>query len=341
MDTNQTRQQFLVALSEVNTLSALLVLEQTYFSRASGILTGLMKSLKDLAPEDRASVGQSLNILKAELENALESKKLELQNIDGDLQIENERIDVTAPSILPNLAGHIHPLSQLQKSLEDFFTSMGFIIADGPELETDWFNFTALNVPPHHPARDSQDTFYIKNHSDWVMRTQTSPVQIRALLEHGAPIRMIAPGRVFRNESTDARHEHTFYQVEGMVVDKGISFAHLKGVLEALTKHIYGPAAQLRLRPKYYPFVEPGVNGEVTCTLCAGNGCQVCKYTGWLEIFGAGMVHPNVLREGNIDPEVYSGFAFGLGLNRLVMLEHGIEDVRHFLNGDLRFLNQF
>jgi phenylalanyl-tRNA synthetase alpha chain len=218
---------------------------------------------------------------------------------------------------------------------------MGFVVLDGPELESDYYNFTAVNIPPDHPARDMQDTFYIKGHPDWVMRTHTSPMQARALQKYGAPLRMVVPGRCFRNEATDVRHEHTFYQLEGMVIDEGITFGHMKGILETVAKHLYGKNTEVRLRPKFYPFVEPGVNGEVTCFLCKGNGCRLCKNTGWLEIFGAGMTHPNVIREGGLDPKKYQGFAFGFGLTRLVMLKYGIEDIRHLQGGDLRFLKQF
>ena len=218
---------------------------------------------------------------------------------------------------------------------------MGFSIEDGPELESEYYNFTAVNIPESHPARDMQDTFYIKNHAGWVMRTHTSSMQVRTLEKSAPPIRAIIPGRCFRNEATDARHEHTFYQLEGFVVDENITFADMKGVLEAVAKHLYGKNTRVKLRPKFYPFVEPGVNGEVSCFLCAGQGCRVCKNTGWLEVFGAGMIHPNVLRAGRIDPDKYQGFAFGFGLNRLVMLKYGIEDIRHFMSGDLRFLNQF
>ena len=255
--------------------------------------------------------------------------------------MEQEWIDVTQPVIQKKAQGSLHPVTQVQNDLEDLFTSMGFIIADGPELESDYFNFTTLNIPPTHPARDMHDTFYLEGRGDIVMRTHTSPVQIRTMREYGAPLRMIAPGRCFRNEATDVRHEHTFHQLEGMVIDKGITFGHMKGVLEIVAKRLYGPETKMRLRPKFYPFVEPGVNGEVTCFLCKGKGCRLCKKTGWLEIFGAGMVHPNVLKEGGINPEVYTGFAFGFGLTRLVMLKYGIDDVRLLESGDLRFLKQF
>jgi phenylalanyl-tRNA synthetase alpha chain len=264
------------------------------------------------------------------------------------VRAERERVDATQPSVPRFEHGSLHPVTQTQQSLEDLFLSMGFSVLDGPQLESDYYNFTAVNVPPTHPARDMQDTFYVEGlqglhgqEGTWVMRTHTSSMQVRALRAHGAPLRMIAPGRCFRNEATDVRHEHTFHQLEGVVVDKGMHFGHLKGVLETVAKHLYGPKTRVRLRPKFYPFVEPGVNGEVTCYLCHGDGCRLCKKTGWLEVFGAGMIHPNVLREGGVDPAVYSGFAFGFGLTRLVMLKYGIDDIRHLERGDLRFLKQF
>ena len=218
---------------------------------------------------------------------------------------------------------------------------MGFAVLDGPEVESDYYNFSALNIPETHPARELQDTFYIKGHDNWVMRTHTSPMQVRAMQKYGAPLRVVVPGKCYRNEATDVRHEHTFYQFEGLVVDEGINFSHLKGVLEIVAKHLYGEKTEVRLRPKYYPFVEPGVNGEVTCFTCAGKGCRLCKNSGWLEVFGAGMVHPNVLLEGNIDPKKYTGFAFGFGLTRLVMLKYGIDDVRLLESGNIKFLEQF
>ncbi|MEK7623271.1 MAG: phenylalanine--tRNA ligase subunit alpha [Patescibacteria group bacterium] len=335
------QQIFADELERVSELVALEALEQTYFSRASGSFTALMKELGTLSPEERKVRGQELNQLKNELMSQLAAKRADLEaKTLGDIA-ESEAIDVTQPLLPAKEPGHIHPISQVQAILEDLFTSMGFMVLDGPELEDDYHNFEALNYRFNHPARDSQDTFYIKNHSDWLMRTHTSPVQIRGLKKYGAPLRAIVPGRCFRNESTDARHEHTFYQLEGLAVDKVISVAHMKGVLEAVAKCLYGNKTEVRMRPKFYPFVEPGVNGEVTCFLCHGDGCHVCKHTGWMEIFGAGMVHPNVLKAGGIDSKKYTGFAFGLGLTRLVMLKYGIEDVRHLQSGDMRFLEQF
>ncbi len=254
-------------------------------------------------------------------------------------------VDVTLPgNAIKN--GHLNPITIVQNDIEDLFTSLGFIIADGPELESDYYNFTALNMPPYHPARDMQDTFYVDSKNkegqlDLVMRTHTSPVQIRVMEKYGAPLKAIIPGRCFRNEATDARHEHTFYQIEGIMIDKNINFANLKSLLELVGKKLFGQNTKLRMRPKLYPFVEPGNNGEYTCFLCQGKGCRVCKYTGWLEIVGAGLIHPDVLRAGGIDPEVYSGLAFGFGLNRLAMLKYNINDIRLFNSGDLKFLEQF
>lgn len=335
------KEEFEKAVTQAGNTLKLDEVYQRFFGRKSGELTEIMKNLKDLSGEARKEMGKLVNEVKAELEDMYTKKKETLQAETWKEIAVTEAIDVTQPNLSRMSVGHIHPISQIQREIEQFFASMGFMIVDGPELETDYYNFTALNVPPNHPARDMQDTFYIKDHSDWVMRTQTSPVQVRAMQEYGVPLRMLVPGRVFRNEATDARHEHTFYQVEGMMIDRHISFADMKGVLEALAKHLYGEETRLRFRPKLYPFVEPGVNGEVTCYLCKGAGCRVCKQSGWLEIFGAGMVHPEVLKAGGVDPNTYGGFAFGLGLNRLVMLKYGIEDIRHFMSGDMRFLGQF
>lgn len=350
-DFAQFRQSFDTELKSISALSGLEIFEQKYFSRASGKFTMLMKELGTLAPEERKVRGQELNTLKNELSSALDTKRKELEaKAMGDIA-ESEAIDVTQPFLGLSGRGNIHPVTQVKNTLEDVFVSMGFMVLDGPELESDYYNFEALNIPATHPARDSQDTFYVKrskeqevggNESErWLMRTHTSNVQVRAMKKYGAPIRAIVPGRCFRNESTDARHEHTFYQLEGLVVDKDISLAHMKGVLEVVAKRLFGESTALRMRPKFYPFVEPGVNGEVTCFLCNGKGCRVCKGTGWMEVFGAGLVHPNVLKAGGIDPKKYSGFAFGFGLTRLVMLKYGIEDVRHLQSGDMRFLKQF
>lgn len=335
------KQKFNTELSSVHNLDELENLEQKYFSRKAGEITMLMKGLKDISVEERKEIGQLANDLKVEMMQELSSKRNVLKQAEYGEAIESERIDVTQPNLPAHLSGHLHPITIVQNQLEDLFTSMGFAIEDGPELESDYYNFTALNIPESHPARDMQDTFYIKNHSNWVMRTHTSSMQVRAMQANDLPMKIIMPGRCYRNEATDSRHEHTFYQLEGFLIDKNVSFANLKGILETVAKSLYGQNTKIRLRPKFYPFVEPGINGEVTCFLCEGKGCRLCKHNGWLEIFGAGMIHPNVLEAGGIDSEKYKGFAFGFGLDRLVMLKYGIEDIRHFHGGDLRFLKQF
>ncbi len=337
----QLKNQVLPAIASSKNEAELTDLENKYLGRKNGELTELMKGLKDLNPEEKKNAGQLLNEIKKELEEAINKKREELSNAGFAQAIAGEKADLSQPYLPKKERGHLHPNSIVQKELEDLFTSMGFMVLDGPELESDYYNFEAINIPPTHPARESQDTFYIKNHENWLVRTHTSSNQVRAMEKYGAPLRMITPGRCFRNEATDARHEHTFYQLEGVVVDKDINFGHMKAVLETVAQKLFGPEIKVRLRPKFYPFVEPGVNGEVTCLLCGGKGCGVCKHTGWMEIFGAGMIHPNVLRAGGLDPQVYSGFAFGFGLTRMVMLKYGIDDVRLLQSGDLRFVRQF
>lgn len=335
------KQDFEKKLKAVKDLKSLDNINNEYFSRKAGEMTNIMKSLKELNGDERKEMGALANVVKTEMESLFEIKKQELENNKWASLLENEKIDITQPKLPHDKKGSLHPVTLVQNDLEDFFTSMGFMVLDGPELESEFYNFEAVNIPDDHPARDMQDTFYIKDHANWVMRTHTSSVQVRAMQKYGAPLRMVVPGKVFRNESTDPRHEHTFHQLEGVVIDKNITFGHMKGVIESMVKHLYGEDTQVKLRPKFYPFVEPGVNGEVTCFLCKGQGCRVCKNTGWLEIFGAGMIHSNVLRAGNIDPDVYQGFAFGFGLTRLVMLKYDIEDIRHLQSGDFKFLQQF
>lgn len=334
------REEFLAKLSQAKDGEYLRELELKYLSR-KGELSEIMHGLKDLGLELRKELGEFANQTKVEMQTKFEEIR---RNID-DRDKKSEFVDVTLPG--EKLAnGHLNPITLVQNELEDLFTSLGFIVGDGPELESDYYNFTALNVPPLHPARDMQDTFYIDSKNsdgqyDLVMRTQTSPVQIRLMQKYGAPLKAIIPGRCFRNEATDARHEHTFYQVEGIMVGKNINFANLKSLLEIVGKKLFGQNTELRMRPKFFPFVEPGNNGEYTCFLCQGKGCRVCKYTGWLEIVGAGLIHPDVLRAGGVDPEIYSGLAFGFGLNRLAMLKYNITDVRLFNSGDIKFLEQF
>lgn len=331
--------EFLEQLEKVKDSEALREVELRFLSR-KGELSEIMRGLKDVGEDLRKDFGEIANEVKKELLENFEKVKNNFTKTE-----DKEVTDISLPGKKFS-DGHLHPTTIVQNELEDIFTSLGFTVEDGPEIESDYFNFTALNVPPFHPARDMQDTFYIdsknsKGEYDLLMRTQTSPVQIRAMLKHGAPLKAVIPGRVFRCEATDARHEHSFYQFEGIMVGRDINFANLKSLLELVGKKLFGPETKLRMRPKFYPFVEPGNNGEYTCFLCQGEGCRVCKHTGWLEIVGAGLVHPDVLRAGGIDPEVYSGLAFGFGLDRLAMLKYNINDVRLFNGGDIRFLEQF
>lgn len=336
----ELKKSFFKSLTEVKDLAGLRELELKYLSR-KGELSQLLGELKNLSLEVRKEVGIKANNVKKELQNSFKEILHSFEN-----KSENKSFfDVSLPGNSFN-TGSLHPITLIQREIEDLFISLGFMVLDGPELESEFYNFEALNVPLHHPARDMQDTFYVgeKNENglyDLTMRTQTSNTQIRAMQEYGAPLRAIMPGRVFRCEATDARHEHTFYQLEGIMVAKNINFAHMKSILETVGKKLYGEETKLRMRPKFYPFVEPGSNGEYTCFLCSGEGCRVCKYSGWLEILGCGLIHPNVLRAGGIDPEIYSGFAFGFGLNRLAMLKYNIDDIRLFNSGDLKFLKQF
>lgn len=334
------RAEFLEKLKTVSDASGLRELELQYLSR-KGELSSLMHELKDLSVDMKKELGALANNIKNELETTFNEVKVQFDQ----LSVKNALVDITVPGVEP-VHGHLNPITVIQREMEDIFSSLGFTIFDGPELESDYFNFTALNIPPFHPARDMQDTFYVdsKNQDgdlDLVMRTHTSPVQIRAMRKLGAPLKVVIPGRCFRNEATDARHEHTFYQFEGLIVGENINFANLKSLLELVGKKLFGPNTKLRMRPKFYPFVEPGNNGEYTCFLCNGQGCRVCKNTGWLEIVGGGLVHPDVLRAGGLDSEKYSGLAFGFGLTRLAMLKYGVTDVRLFNSGDLKFLEQF
>jgi len=327
-------------LDEVKDFDGLKELEIKYFSR-KGEISSIMHSLKDLSLDLKKELGELANNTKRELEQRLLEKK---QTLLKKLST-SSFIDVSLPSS-NNKQGHLNPITIVQNELEDLFTSLGFMVLDGPELESDHFNFTALNIPPLHPARDMQDTFYVNDlnqsgEPNLVMRTHTSPMQIRAMKKYGAPLKAIIPGRCFRNEATDARHEHTFYQLEGLIIGQDINFSNIKSLLELVGQKLFGQNTKLRMRPKFYPFVEPGNNGEYTCFLCGGQGCRVCKQTGWLEIVGAGLIHPEVLKAGGIDSEKYSGLAFGFGLTRLAMLKYGITDVRLFNSGDINFLEQF
>jgi phenylalanyl-tRNA synthetase alpha chain len=303
-----------------------------------GALANISKTFGKLSPEDRARVGKLLNSVKQDLESEYESKKRRFEDTALHERLKREWIDVTlpAPGIRP---GSLHPITQLQEEIEDLFTSLGFAVLDGPEVETEEHNFDALNIPPTHPARDMQDTFWLSN--GLLLRTHTSPVQVRGMRQFGPPLRMIAPGRSFRNEEVDASHEHTFYQLEGMMVDHDVSVANLIYFMQTLLSGVFKRAMTVRLRPGYFPFVEPGFELDIRCLICDGKGCAVCKQSGWVELLPCGLVHPNVLRLSGINPEEWGGFAFGLGLTRLAMMRYGIDDIRLFQSGDLRFVCQF
>jgi phenylalanyl-tRNA synthetase alpha chain len=334
------KEEILEKLQEIKDSESLKNIEEKYLGRKSELALTL-KNIKELKDDLKKEAGILANSIKKEIDDKLKEIRQKIDSHDN----KKEFVDPTLPGKI-NDHGHLHPVSLVLEEVEELFSSMGFMVLDGPELESDYYNFTALNFAKHHPAREMQDTFFIDHKNkeeeyDMVMRTHTSPMQIRAMEKYGAPLKAIVPGKCFRSEATDARHEHTFHHIEGIMIDENISFAHLKGVLEVVGKKLYGPNTKLRMRPKHYPFVEPGSNGEYTCFLCQGKGCRVCKYTGWLEILGCGMIHPEVLRKGGIDPDKYTGFAFGFGLDRLTMLKYNIDDVRLFNGGDLQFLNQF
>ncbi len=306
--------------------------------RKDGALTLIGKEMGKLAPEERKRVGALLNAAKQQVEGALEARKRQAADAELRARLDAEWVDLTLPAPGPR-RGHLHPMTQIQRELEELFVSLGFTVLDGPEVETEYHNFDALNIPATHPARDAQDTFWLEN--GLLLRTHTSPVQVRGMEKLGPPLRMIAPGRVFRNESVDASHEHTFYQLEGMMVDRDVSIAHLLYFMRTLLAAIFKREVTVRLRPGYFPFVEPGFELDIQCLICGGSGCPVCKQSGWVELLPCGLVHPNVLRMSGIDPEEWNGFAFGLGLTRLVMMRYGIDDIRLLQGGDLRFLEQF
>ena len=303
-----------------------------------GTLAQISKEMAKLPPEEKASIGKRLNAAKQALEAAFETKKSGFEADRLAARLDSEWVDLTlpAPGTRP---GSLHPLTKIQREIEEVFTSMGFTVLGGPEVESEYNNFDALNIPPDHPARDMQDTFWLEG--GHLLRTHTSPVQVRGMRKLGPPLRMIAPGRAFRNEEVDASHEHTFYQLEGMMVDREVSVANLIYFMKTLLSAVFKREVTVRLRPGYFPFVEPGFELDIQCLICGGPGCPVCKQSGWVELLPCGLGHPNVLRMGGIDPEIWNGFAFGLGLTRLVMMRYAIDDIRLLQSGDLRFARQF
>jgi len=303
-----------------------------------GALTELLKGMKDVAAEDRPKVGQMVNEVRAEIEKALETEKSRLEDLALEARLKEEVLDVTLPS-KKNQVGHRHPNTIALEEVERIFVGMGYEVVEGPEVEKDYYNFEALNIPKDHPARDEQDTFYIND--EIVLRTQTSPVQVRTMEKGKLPIRMIAPGRVFRSDEVDATHSPSFHQIEGLVIDKNITFSDLKGTLAEFAKELFGESTKVKFRPHHFPFTEPSAEVDVSCFKCGGSGCRFCKGSGWIEILGCGMVHPRVLRMSGIDPEEYSGFAFGMGLERIALLKYEIDDMRLLYENDARFLKQF
>ncbi len=308
------------------------------FLGKKGELTAVLKGMKDVSPEERPLVGQLVNDTRAEIEAALEEKKSVLETQALEEQLAGEVLDVTLPSKRPQI-GHRHPNTVALDEVERIFVGMGYEVVEGPEIEYDYYNFEALNIPANHPARDEQDTFYITD--DILLRTQTSPVQIRTMERQKPPIRMIAPGRVFRSDAVDATHSPSFHQIEGLVIDKGITFADLKGTLEQFAREMFGEDTRVKFRPHHFPFTEPSAEMDMSCFKCGGTGCRFCKGEGWIEILGCGMVHPHVLEMSGIDPKEYSGFAFGVGLERIALLKYEIDDMRLLTENDARFLRQF
>ncbi len=331
------KNQAIEELGEIGSVEALESFRVKYLGK-KGSLTSVLKSMGSLSPEERPIVGQRANEVRAAIEEKLEETRASLAQKFENMKLASETIDVTMPGREVSL-GKKHPLTTVLDDLKDIFIGMGYSIAEGPDVELDYYNFEALNLPPDHPARDTQDTFYINDNV--LLRTQTSPVQIRYMEQHKPPIRIIAPGRVFRSDSVDATHSPVFHQIEGLVVDKGITMANLKGTLETFARKLYGEDTRLRFRPHHFPFTEPSAEVDISCFNCGGKGCSVCKGEGWIEILGCGMVHPKVLKICGIDPDEYSGFAFGIGLERVALFRYGIDDMRLFFENDLRFLNQF
>lgn len=331
----ELREKALREISEAQDIAQLERIRVNYLGR-KGVLTEQMRSIGKLPPQERPRVGQMLNELKQIVEQALEERKKFLEVEEEKRNLQKLWIDVTLPGAVRKI-GHPHPISRVLEEIETIFVSMGFKVVEGPEIEDAWHNFDALNTPEWHPARDMHDSFYLV---DKLLRTHTSPVQIRTMLSEKPPIAIVSPGRVYRRDY-DATHLPMFTQVEGLYVDENVSVAHLKYTLEVFAKRMFGPERRIRLRPSYFPFTEPSFEVDVSCGICNGKGCPSCKYTGWLEILGAGMVHPNVFRNVGYDPEKYTGFAFGMGVERIAMLKYQIKDIRDFVRNDERFLECF
>ncbi|HVN80927.1 MAG TPA: phenylalanine--tRNA ligase subunit alpha [Terriglobia bacterium] len=334
----RTHEAFLLELETVSSAEALATLRDKYLGRKNGAVTLLMKELRQLPDDGRREAGRFLNEFKAEVESSIERKTSDLASWALSERMARERVDITLPGIRIPL-GHRHPLTLVRKEIEEIFHSIGYSIEDGPEIETTYYNFEALNIPEHHPARDSQDTFYISD--SLLLRAHTSPVQIRVMEKRRPPLRIICPGKVFRRDNPDATHSPNFQQIEGLAVDEGVTFADFKGTLEYFLKAFFGEKIKVRFRPSYFAFTEPSAEVDISCIFCSGQGCRVCKLSGWIEVLGSGMVDPAVFSYVSYDPERFTGFAFGLGVERFAMVKYSINDIQHFYQSDLRFLEQF
>lgn len=331
------KQKALAEIQQIKTEDQLKKLVIKYLGRKRGQLTFILRKISQLPVGERKIIGQLANQVKQELLTAFQKKQKEVTERPKK---KIEFFDVTLPGEKPP-QGHFHPITRIRMEVEEVFKSMGFEVYEGDELVSDYYNFESLNIPKTHPARDIQDTFFIKDHLDLVMRTHTSAMQVKVMEKQKPPLRVIVPGRCFRHEATDASHEHTFYQLEGFVVDKDISIANLIYTQKTLLSSIFKKEVKVRLRPGYFPFVEPGFELDCTCMICEGKGCSVCKNTGWVELIPCGMIHPNVFKSAGYPAGKYTGFAFGMGLTRLAMMKYGIDDIRLFMDNDLRFINQF
>ena len=331
------KQKALADLEKVSDTQGLEQMRVAYLGKKSE-LAAILKGMAQLSAEERPIIGQLGNSIRSSIEQAFEKARNHVTELETQKKIQAETLDVTLPATKLEIGG-LHPLTKIQTQLEDIFLGMGFTIAEGPEVETDYYNFTALNTPEFHPARDTQATFYTTDKV--LLRSQTSTVQVHTMENQKPPIRVISPGRVYRSDAVDATHSPMFHQCEGLVIDKVLTMADLKGTLETFAKAMFGDKTEIRFRPHHFPFTEPSCEVDVSCFVCGGKGCSVCKGEGWIEILGAGMVHPNVLRMSGIDPDVYSGFAFGMGIERIVMTKYGISDMRLLYDNDVRFLGQF
>ena len=333
----QISKETIAKIEELNSMQELQDLRVKVLGK-KGELTSVLRGMGALSAEERPVIGQLANVVRNHIEEQIATKTSEIKALDTQRKLASQAIDVTIPSGFER-QGTLHPINVVSDEMKDLFIGMGYTVADGPEVEFDYYNFEALNIPDSHPARDTQDTFYIID--NMLLRSQTSSVQVRVMETSKPPIKIICPGKVYRADNVDATHSPIFHQIEGLVVDKGVTMGDLKGTLEVFAKHMFGENTKIRLRPHHFPFTEPSAEVDVSCWTCGGKGCKMCKGEGWIEVLGCGMVHPDVLRRCNIDPEVYSGFAFGIGVERTAMARFGITDMRHLFEGDMRFLSQF